>query len=128
MPRPAAPRRWCGAGWPPAPRRWWWSARPGDALIFPRLSDREFETAYPAGYRSLRDVGLGQTAAGSATLLGTNAPAPVVRSRLATVTRVWVIETGNERGNVPLLAGLGFHQAHRWTVSGIWLVLYTRQS
>jgi mannosyltransferase len=103
-------------------------SRPGDALLFPRLSDREFETAYPAGYRSLRDVGLGQTAAGSATLLGTKAPAPVVRSRLATVTRVWVIETGDERGHVPLLAGLGFHEAHRWTVSGIWLVLYTRQS
>ncbi len=103
-------------------------SRPGDALLFPRLSDREFETAYPAGYRSLRDVGLGRTAVQSATLLGTNAPTPVVRGRLATVTRLWVIETGNERGNVPLLAGLGFHQAHRWTVSGIWLVLYTRQS
>jgi hypothetical protein len=36
------------------------------------------------------------------------------------------VETGNERGNVPVLNGLGFQVAHRWTVSGIWLVLYTR--
>jgi mannosyltransferase len=101
-------------------------SRPGDALLFPRLTDREFEAAYPAPYRPLRDVGLAQIPAQSATLLGIPAPAPVIRHRLATTTRLWVIETGNERGSVPLIAGLGFHEAHRWTVSGIWLVLYTR--
>ena len=34
-------------------------SRPGDALLFPRLNDREFEAAYPAPYRPLRDVTLG---------------------------------------------------------------------
>jgi mannosyltransferase len=101
-------------------------SRPGDALLFPRLNDHEFEAAYPAEYRSLRDVGLGQTAVQSGTLLGTEAPAPVVRRRLAPVNRLWVVETGNERGRVPVLDGLGFRVAHRWVVSGIWLVLYTR--
>jgi mannosyltransferase len=103
-------------------------SRPGDALLFPRLNDREFEAAYPAGYRSLRDVGLGQTAVQSGTLLGTNAPAVVVRRRLAPVRRLWVIESGDERGHVPVLDGLGFQVAHRWTVAGVWLVLYTRPS
>jgi mannosyltransferase len=102
------------------------NSRPGDALLFPRLNDHEFEAAYPAGYRSLRDVGLGQTAIQSSTLLGTEAPAPVVRGRLASVNRLWAIETGNERGSVPVLDGLGFRVARRWIVSGIWLVLYTR--
>jgi mannosyltransferase len=101
-------------------------SRPGDALLFPRLSDREFEAAYPSPYRPLRDITLSQTPTQSATLLGTAAPTSVIRSRLTTVRRLWVIETGNERGNVPLLNGLGFQVAHRWTVSGIWLVLYTR--
>jgi mannosyltransferase len=100
-------------------------SRPGDALLFPRLNDHEFETAYPAGYRSLRDIGLGQLAVQSGTLLGTDAPAPVVRQRLAHAARLWIVETGNERGNVRVLDGLGFRVAHRWVVSGIWLVLYT---
>jgi mannosyltransferase len=102
------------------------NSRPGDALLFPRLNDREFEAAYPVPYRPLRDVTLAQTPTQSATLLGTQASAPVIRSRLTTVHRLWVIETGNERGKVPLLNGLGFQVSHRWTVSGIWLVLYTR--
>ena len=101
-------------------------SRPGDALLIPRLTDREFVAAYPAPYRPLRDVTLAQTPTQSATLLGTPATAPLVRRRLATVDRLWVIETGNERGKVPLLTGLGFQVSHRWTVSGIWLVLYTR--
>jgi mannosyltransferase len=101
-------------------------SRPGDALLIPRLTDREFVAAYPAPYRPLRDVTLAQTPTQSATLLGTPAPTPLVRSRLATVHRLWAIETGNERGKVPLLTGLGFQVSHRWTVSGIWLVLYTR--
>jgi len=103
-------------------------SRPGDALLFPRLTDHEFEAAYPAGYRSPHDVGLAQTPTQSATLLGTPASPAVIRHRLATTTRLWVIETGKERGHVPVLNGLGFRPAHRWTVSGIWLVLYTRPS
>jgi mannosyltransferase len=103
-------------------------SRPGDALLIPRPNDREFEAAYPAGYRSLRDIGLAQTPTQSATLLGTSAPTQLVRRRLTTTTRLWVIETGQERGNLPLITGLGFRPAHRWTVTDIWLVLYTRSS
>ena len=33
-------------------------SRPGDALLIPRLTDREFVAAYPAPYRPLRDVTL----------------------------------------------------------------------
>jgi mannosyltransferase len=102
-------------------------ARPGDAVIFAGRNDREFEAAYPAGYRGLRDVALGRAAISAGHLLATDAPAAVVRSRLATVTRLWGVETGADRGNVPVLAGLGFRPVHRWDVSGIWLVLYTRR-
>jgi mannosyltransferase len=102
-------------------------ARPGDAVIFAGRNDREFEAAYPAGYRDLRDIALGQAAVSAGHLLATDAPAAVVRGRLATVTRLWGVETGADRGNVPVLAGLGFHPAHRWDVTGIWLVLYTRR-
>jgi len=103
-------------------------SRPGDALLFPRLNDHEFEAAYPSPYRRLRDVGLAQTPTQSVTLLGTAAPTQVIRGRLAAVDRLWAIETGNERGHVPLLTGLGFRLTHRWTVTGIWLELYTRPS
>src|SRR5215831_4694741 len=101
-------------------------SRPGDALLFPRLTDHEFEAAYPAPYRPLRDLALAQTPTQSATLLGTPATSQAIRHRLATADRLWVIETGTQRGNLPLLTGLGFRQSHRWTVTGIWLVLYTR--
>jgi mannosyltransferase len=99
---------------------------PGDALLFPRLTDHEFETAYPSDYRHLHDISLAQTPIQSGTLLGTPAPTSVIRHRLSPVTRLWVVETGNERGKVPALNGLGFHESHRWKVTGIWLVLYTR--
>jgi mannosyltransferase len=102
-------------------------ARPGDAVIFAGRNDREFEAAYPAGYRDLRDVALARPAISAGHLLATDAPAAVVRSRLATVTRLWGVETGADRGNVPVLAGLGFHPVRRWDVTGIWLVLYTRR-
>ena len=102
-------------------------ARPGDAVIFAGRNDREFAAAYPAGYRNLRDVALGQAAISAGHLLATDAPAAVVRSRLATLTRLWAVETGADRGNVPVLAGLGFRPVRRWNVTGIWLVLYTRQ-
>jgi mannosyltransferase len=102
-------------------------ARPGDAVIFAGRNDREFEAAYPAGYRDLRDVALGRTAISAGHLLATDAPTAVVRRRLATVTRLWGVETGASRGNVPVLAGLGFHPVHRWDITGIWLVLYTRR-
>jgi mannosyltransferase len=102
-------------------------ARPGDAVIFAGRNDREFAAAYPAGYRGLRDIALGRTAISAGHLLATGAPTAVVRTRLATVTRLWGVETGADRGNVPVLAGLGFRPVHRWDVTGIWLVLYTRR-
>jgi len=102
------------------------NGRPGDAVIFDGRNDREFKAAYPAGYQRLRDIGLGQTPIQSATLLGTDVPGAVVRQRLATVSRAWVIETGPDRGHVPVLPGLGFRPVHRWVVTNIWLVLYAR--
>jgi mannosyltransferase len=102
--------------------------RPGDAVLFVSRNAREFGAAYPSGYRGLRDIGLGRDAVKSGTLLGTNAPAPVVRQRLTTVHRLWAIETGAQRGPLKVLHGLGFRAVHRWVVSHIWLVLYTHRT
>jgi mannosyltransferase len=101
-------------------------SRPGDAVLFAGRNTREYQWAYPAGYLHLRDVGLGQTAVQSATLLGTDAPAAVIRQRLTTGSRLWVIETIPERGHVPVLDGLRFRVVQRYSVNQIWLVLYTR--
>ena len=68
---------------------------------------------------------LGESAARSDTIAGTDAPPQVVRGRLAGVRRVWVIEN-----NVPAplrpaqLRGLPFRLARDWQVSVSWLGLY----
>ncbi len=102
----------------PGPVTWWSS---------PGANDREFQAAHPARHRGLGDIALGQTAISAGHLPATGAPTAVVRTRLATVTRLRGAETGAGRGNVPVLAGPGFHPARRWDVTGIWLVLHTRR-
>ena len=100
--------------------------RPGDAVLYPQgAGTRSFAAAYPFGLAHLRDVMLGESAARSGTIAGTDAPPQVVRGRLAGVRRVWVIEN-----NVPAplrpaqLRGLPFRLTRDWQVSVSWLGLY----
>lgn len=106
-------------------------ARPGDAVYFrtarkAALSVRVYRYAYPAGYRGLRDISLGRTAVQSGTLAGTDAPARVIRQRLAasTITRVWVVVKSD--APVPVLRGLGYRLVSRWRTGRVWLLLYVR--
>jgi hypothetical protein len=85
-----------------------------------------YQVAYPAGYRGLRDISLARTAVQSATLGGTDAPASVIRQRLAasTITRVWVVVKSGVR--VPVLRGLGYKLVSRWRTAHVRLLLYQR--
>ncbi len=58
--------------------------QPGDAVLYPQAGSASFAAAYPYGLARLHDVMLGESAARSDTIAGTDAPAPVVRRRLAT--------------------------------------------
>jgi mannosyltransferase len=106
--------------------------QPGDALMNisarngPRKGsgERLLETAYPYGLARLRDISMGASPQRSGTLGGTYAPAPLIRQRLATVRRLWVVEW-NKPMPVPILHGLGFSVVHRWQIKGhLWLRLF----
>jgi mannosyltransferase len=103
--------------------------RPGDAVLYPQgAGSRSFAAAYPFGLARLRDVTLGESAAWSDTIAGTDAPAQVVRSRLTGVRRVWVIESNvSAPGRPTELQGLPFRLARDWQVSVSWLSLYELQ-
>ncbi|MBO0775654.1 MAG: glycosyltransferase family 39 protein [Actinobacteria bacterium] len=114
-------------------------ARPGDAVLFGSFYERKIEIAYPAGFRSVRDVSLGKTALQIAEPAGVNAPAQLIGHRLATVTRLWVIRRaghpepsspGAKPGNaqaLPPLRHLGFGLERHWTVTGYRISLYVRR-
>jgi mannosyltransferase len=107
-------------------------AEPGDALLNvsaqngPRKGsgERILETAYPYGLARLRDISTSVSPQQSATLGGTYAPGSLIRQRLATVRRLWVVEWNTPKP-VLILHGLGFTRVHTWEVKGhLWLRLF----
>ena len=101
--------------------------RPGDAVLYPQAGSASFAAAYPYGLARLHDVMLGETAARSDTIAGTDAPAQVVRRRLRRVRRVWVTESNVQSpGRPPQLGGLPFRLVRTWQVGVSWLSLYER--
>jgi len=100
--------------------------RPGDDLltISGAVYERGLTVAYPFGLRPLHDVGQGLTPVQSTTMGGTYAPDPVIRQRLAGVTRLWVV--GGTTKQVPLLDGLGFTLVKRWYVTRVYIRIYVR--
>ncbi len=95
--------------------------RPGDAVL--EFKEENFAQAYPFGIHDLDNVALARSRVESATLIGTFLPDPVVRQRLAQVSRVWVVEYGG-REPLPVLSGLPFRLVRTWQTSDIWLFLY----
>ncbi len=79
--------------------------RPGDAVLYPQAGSRTFAAAYPYGLIRLHDVMLGESAARSGTIDGTDARAPVVRARLGRVTRDWVIQSNVPSPDAPPSSG-----------------------
>ena len=103
-------------------------AQPDDAVIYPQGPGmRSFAAAYPYGLAQLRDVMTGASPAASRTICGTDAAAPVIRGRLAHVSRVWVAEADKPwPGRPALLQGLPFHLVRAWQITDIYLWLYVR--
>ncbi|MGH3068660.1 MAG: glycosyltransferase family 39 protein [Streptosporangiaceae bacterium] len=103
--------------------------RPGDAVLYPQTGSRTFAAAYPYGLIRLNDVMLGESAARSGTIAGTDSRAPVVRARLGRVTRVWVIQSNVPSPGRPAeLRGLPFRLVREWQVTVSWLCLYEYQA
>ena len=103
--------------------------RPGDAVLYPQTGSRTLAAAYPYGLIWLNDVMLGESAARSGTMAGTDARAPVVRARLGRVTRVWVVQSNvSSPGRPAELRGLPFRLVHSWQVTVSWLCLYAYQA
>ncbi len=90
--------------------------------------ERLVELAYPYGLARLRDVSMGVSPQQSGTLGGTYAPAAVIRQRLATVRRLWVVEWSKPKP-VLILHGLGFRLVQIREIKGhLWLRLFVAPS
>jgi mannosyltransferase len=106
-------------------------AQPGDALLNvsaysgpQRASgERTLEAAYPYGLARLRDISTGVSPEQSGTLGGTYAPTPLIRQRLAQVSRLWVVEWRPRP--VLVLHGFGFRLVRSWKRNGLLLRLYS---
>jgi mannosyltransferase len=103
--------------------------RPGDAVLYPQNGSRAFAAAYSYGLIRLHDVMLGESPARSGTIAGTDARAPVVQSRLGSVTRVWVVQSNLPSPGRPAeLRDLPFRLVRTWQVTVSWLCLYSYQA
>jgi mannosyltransferase len=111
-------------------------AHRGDAVLFASSYERKIEAAYPAGFRRLRDVSLGESAVAAAEPVASNAPTAVISSRLATVSRVWLIrrqgaepvQPGESLQVLPPLRKLGFRLAYTRLISKYRILLYVRSA
>jgi mannosyltransferase len=108
-------------------------ARPGDALLNisaqngPRKGsgERTLEAAYSYGLARLRDISTGVSPQKCGALGGTYASGQLIRERLESVKRLWVVEWTTPKP-VAALYGLGFRLVHRWDVKSLWLRFYIR--
>jgi mannosyltransferase len=104
--------------------------QPGDVALYWTIGE-PIEAAYPYGLAQLSNVVRAKAALPSGTLGGTWAPSPVIRQRVALVSRVWVVqlESAQTKSRNPApapLRQLGFRLTRVWHVNGIWLSLYVR--
>lgn len=107
--------------------------RPGDVVFYLPQTTRVVGMAYPAPFRRLRDIALGQSPARSGTLLGVEVPGSVLAHRLAGVRRIWTVNWRNSL--TPLNSdGLAAEEegqvshmrlVQQWHVMSVVLRLYT---
>ncbi len=110
---------------------------PGDAVVYCRTAYRHIDVAYPQVFGRLRDVSLGAKPARTGSLNGHDVPAALLEQRLATVGRVWYIQTGGcpaaanqaEVARYDLIArSAAYRLTSFWTYKGGQLFLYTRNA
>jgi mannosyltransferase len=70
-------------------------ATPGDIVFFIPMSYRPIEVEYPAQWRGIRDIALGQSPVASDTLYGIDVSPAELLKRFTDVTRVWVYSAPN---------------------------------
>jgi mannosyltransferase len=93
--------------------------RPGDVVFYLPQTTRVVGMAYPAPFRRLRDIALGQSPASSGTLLGVEVPGSVLARRLAGVRRIWTV---NWRNSLTPLSSDGLASQEEGQVSHMRLV------
>jgi hypothetical protein len=116
-------------------------AHRGDGVLFASFYERKIEIAYPAGFRRLRDISLGESAVAAAAPVAANAPTAVISRRLATVSRVWLVRRlrlpepaapgappGSKPQALPPLTKLGFRLVYSRAISLYSVSLYVRSS
>jgi mannosyltransferase len=116
-------------------------AHRGDGVLFASFYERKIEIAYPAGFRRLRDISLGESAVAAADPVAANAPTAVISRRLATVSRVWLVRRlrlpepaapgappGSKPQALPPLTKLGFRLVYSRAISLYSVSLYVRSS
>jgi mannosyltransferase len=116
--------------------------RPGDAVFFIPSETRVVSLGYPAPFRRLRDLALGESPVASGTLTGVPVSAEVLATRFSVwnagagragggARRVWVVRwrdtppapvTSLDREELALVDGM--HLIRRWTVQSVVLSLY----
>jgi mannosyltransferase len=107
--------------------------RSGDAVLYLPRDAALVGVAYPAPFRRLRDIGLGESPVASATLRGTAASPAVIAVRLRDVRRLWTIQWVNPLSRStavpPSLAALlaPLQRAGRWRIQSVLLSLYLRK-
>ncbi len=104
---------------------------PGDVVLYTNPNAESFGAAYRDGLRKLPNIALARQPVPSGTLAGTDAAYAVVRQRMTTVSRVWVVDINRDSALVTyrkqqLLGGLHFRQVFSWRTSDLWLHLYAR--
>jgi mannosyltransferase len=113
--------------------------RPGDTVFFIPSETRVVSLGYPAPFRELRDLALGESPVASGTLTGIPVPAQELATRFAAWQggagrdgRVWVVRWRNPPPGAPV-TGLdreelaltdGMRLSRRWTVQSVVLSLY----
>jgi mannosyltransferase len=97
--------------------------RPGDAVLYAAPWWRQFSAAYPQGFDHLRDIALARTPTEADNLTGQQFPVSMVRAKLASVPRVWLIERKTFRP-VPALTGGHWRIVASWHITSIVMVLY----
>jgi mannosyltransferase len=100
--------------------------QPGDVVLYTNPNAEDFGSAYPYGLGQLRNIQLKEKPIPSGTLGGTNVSNAVLHSRLAHVSRLWVVDIDADLSPNKYIAGLDYHLVWVWRTSDIWLRLYVR--
>jgi mannosyltransferase len=112
------------------------NARPGDKVLYTNPNAESFGAAYSYGLAKLPNIATKEAAIPSGTLAGTSVSLATLRTRLSTVSRVWVVEINHCVAQPEVLSlaglpegapitGLPLTFTKAWRERGDWLLLYT---